>query len=134
METLIVHRDAKKVHANRARATTNMASAMVPLWLILDETNPETSEPIKTPNDPMKKIEPAWLLVRLRSCTMEGIKGENIKRLMKGTKKSNVKKMILPIMAFKGSGVGQVLLFMSAPMVYVRSSLFSYQSVYLIFR
>ena len=59
---------------------------------------------------------------------MEGIRGENMKRPIKVKKKSNVKKMILPIMAFNGSGVGQALLFMSAPIVCICSSLFPYWS------
>jgi hypothetical protein len=54
-----------------------------PLWLIFDDTKPDKKEAIRTPKEPTRKMEPAWLGLNAKSCPMAGIRGANMKRLIK---------------------------------------------------
>jgi hypothetical protein len=87
----------------------------VPLWLIRDATNPDPSELIKYPIDADRNIEPAWPWVNPKSCSIKGINGAKMKRLINVRKKRDVKKRMLQITVVKGSGVGQALSGMGFP-------------------
>jgi len=79
----IDHNESTKDEKKSIMLITNMENIIVCRWVNMDEIKPERTEPIKTPRDPIMKMEPAWLLLRSRSLTTTGIRGANIKRLMK---------------------------------------------------
>ena len=106
MVAIIVHSEVVKAHANRAKPTPNRERIRVLLWFKRDETKPEPREPIKTPTEPIRKIEPDWLKERPRSRLIVGIKGAKINLLIKVRKKMIVRKMIFPIMSLKDAGTG----------------------------
>jgi hypothetical protein len=81
----------------------------------LEDTKPDKKEAIRTPKEPTRKIEPAWLGLNAKSCPMVGMSGANMKRLMKVRKKRRVRKITVPIKAEKGSGVGHALSVIGPP-------------------
>ena len=75
-----------------------------------DETKPADREPINTPTDPERNMEPAWLWDSPNSLLMAGIRGAKINRAMKVRKNSSVREKILPMAPLNGSGTGQSLI------------------------
>jgi hypothetical protein len=74
-----------------------------------DDIKPEDREPINTPIDAQRNMEPAWLWDSPSSLLMAGISGAKINRPMKVRKNSRVRKRTLPIAPPNGSGTGQSL-------------------------
>jgi hypothetical protein len=74
-----------------------------------DETKPADREPINTPTEPERNMEPAWLWDSPSSPLIAGIRGAKINRPMKVRKNSSVRKRILPNAPLNGSGTGQSL-------------------------
>jgi hypothetical protein len=103
------HNGVSIVHSKRAQPPPIRDRAMVPLCRIRDETKPADTEPINTPIDPKRNMEPAWLWDSPSSLLIAGIRGAKIYRLMKVRKKSSVRKRTLPITPLKGSGTGHSL-------------------------
>jgi hypothetical protein len=95
MASLIVARDVIVTHTKSAAATQNIDNVRVPLWFILEETNPEETAPIIKPMELIRKMEPACPVLMPRSADIVGRSGEKIKRLMNVRKKMSVRYKML---------------------------------------
>ena len=101
----------KEVRLNnkRIRPIPNMDMIRDPLWLTLEDRNPEQIWETKKPSDIMRKSDPAWPCEIPKSCSIVGMRGAKINRPKKDRKKSAEIKSMLPRLALKDSGRGHSL-------------------------